>query len=257
MSANLRLIDANGNSYNFPPDFFLAADGWKVSSDVKNIAFAAGGRDTADGFLEARTITIEGAVRASTAAAFETAQRAIKKAVLRGGDLYVSDDVVSRFITVKSPMVDSRYLGDYRLEHPMTINFVVEYPFWEAAAQSAVLSGTGGIVDQEEFTVDNSASDHLTLPVITITADQGYDLPSVKLVNLTDGGMVFEYNDPNFKQGDTLEIDSKAGTVKRNGNDAMAYVVQARFPRLQPQVNTLRYEGATCSLDIVWREVTL
>lgn len=257
MSANLYLIDVQGNRYDFPPSFWLGADSWKASSDVKKIPFANGGRDTGDGFIEPRSIVVQGAIRADNLAAFETALRAFKKAIKRGGALYVSDDPVSRYITVRAPQVESAYIGDYRIEHPAAVSFIVEYPFWEHATETIVTSGTGALIDQEEFDADNSGSDDLALPIITITADQGVDLPSVKLVNLTDGGMVFEYNDPNFRQGDVLEINSKLGTVKRNGNSTIEYVTQGRFPRLQPQVNTFRYEGGDCSLDMVWREVTL
>jgi hypothetical protein len=257
MSANVYLIDSDGNRYDFPPDFFLGDDSWRVSSNVQNIPFANGGRDTADGFLESRIIVVTGAIRADSLAAWETKLRAFKRGVKKGGKFYVSDDHVQRFLTVKAPQVSSSYIGEYRIEHPATISFVVEYPFWQAEAQSLVTTGTGFLTDGEEFSVDNSASDDVALPVITITADQGADVPSVIIRNLTDGGMVFEYNDPNFKQGDILEIDSFNGTVKRNGNSTIEYVVQARFPRLQPMVNTIRYEGADVSMDIIWREIYL
>ena len=90
-----------------------------------------------------------------------------------------------------------------------------------------------------------------------MVADQAADVPSVSLKNLSDGGMLLGYNDPYFVIGDTLVIDCGEGTVKRNGNDTIAYLTTARFLRLQPGVNTFRYEGANCTVRVKFRKVYL
>ena len=252
--ANLRLVAPNGTTYNFPQDFWLDDMSYHTTQSVKNVAFSPGGRDVADGYLEARNIVIVGALRADTLAGMETLERAFHKAMLRGGQLYVSDDVVMRFISVKSPQVNFSYIGDYRYEKPVTVSFVAEYPFWEddTLTESAhVLTG------DDEFTVDNSSSDSLVFPIITIEADQLADIPAAKLINKSDGAMTFEYNDPNFVQGDVLVINCREGTVKRNNNNTISYFNPARFLRLQDVINTIAYEGNACTITISFRKVYL
>jgi len=251
----LSLVDADGNTYTFPADFYLTNDSWGVTSNMKNIPFAHGGRDLGDGCIEARTFMVEGALRADTEALLETKVRAWRKAVLSGGKLYVSGDVVTRYITVRGAVVDSRYIGSYKLEKTANVSFLCEYPFWE---DNTLSSGGGVVTDGDDVVVDNSASDTFVLPVITIEADQSVDVPAFLLRSLSDGGSIFEYQDPNFKQGDTVVIDSKAGTVKRNGNSTIEYVTQCRFTRLQNMAaHTIRYEGASVTLTVEFREVYL
>lgn len=252
--AYLRLIDVNGNIYNFDPSFWLTGDAWRPSQNIVNRSYAHGGKNTADGFLEARSITIEGALLADSLNILETKLRALNKAIRAGGYLYVTDDTVSRYIIVSNGIVDSSYQGDYRTEKPITINFLAEYPFWEdsvSTESSHVLSGDG------EFTVDNSGSDEIIFPTITIEADQGADLPSIKMINKSDGSMAFEYNDPYFMQGDIVEIDCRQGTVKRNSNSTIEYFTVARFLRLQNLINTFGYEGSACTITFSFRRVYL
>lgn len=249
MPAYLYLIDSNGNTYNFPYDFWISDDDFALSSNIKNIAFGAGGRNTADNFPIARSITIEGALRADTLAELETKKRAFYKAVLKGGQLYVSDDTVTRYITVSNANISSSYQGDYRLEKPCTIDFICEYPFWEDATE------TTATFSNSTLTIDNSGSDFILLPTIEITADQGFDIPSLSITNTTDGSMVFSYTDPGFVQGDVLIINSKDGTVKKNNNDAIEYYSPAVFLRLIAASNIFQYSGNDATIKIKYRKV--
>lgn len=249
MSAYLSLVDENNNTYDFPFDFWITDDDFTLSSNIKNIAFGSGGRNTADNFPEARSITIEGAVRADTLAELETKKRALYNACLKGGKLYVSDDTVTRYITVSNAAFSSSYQGDYRLEKPITIDFVCEYPFWQDDTETeAVLAG--GTV-----TIDNSGSDFILLPIITINANQGFDLPSVTVTNESDGNMTFTYNDPNFVIGDILEVDSIDGTVKKNNNNVIVYYSPASFLRLINDTNIITYSGNDATVTVKYRKV--
>ena len=250
----LRLIDLNGNTYNFDNDFWLTTDSWSVTRNIINRSYAHGGRNTADGFIEARQITIEGAIRADTLAELETKNRALQKAIIKGGYLYVSDDTVDRFILVSSGMIDSSYQGEYRNEKPITINFIAENPFWQDDAETNDISIVTG---NENITVDNSGSDDMVFPVIQIDADQGEDLPSIKMTQKSDGVSIFEYNDPNFVQGDSVVIDCQAGTVKRNNNNSIEFFTVARFIRLQNVDNTIAYEGGAATITFKFRKVYL
>jgi hypothetical protein len=106
----------------------------------------------------------------------------------------------------------------------------------------ATLSITGG-------------ADHVVMPVVTISADQGVNVPGVLLRNLSDGGSVFEYNNPLFVAGSVLEIDCAVGTVRLNGNLATEYFVRGAFPRLQPGVNLIEYEGGAATVTFTFRKV--
>jgi hypothetical protein len=253
--ANLYLIDDDGNRYDFPYDFFLKRDSHALTSNVKNIGFAHGGRNTGDKYLQPRTIMIEGQIRGDTPALFESAKRSFEKAVIAGGKLYVSDDFVTRYIQVDGATIDSSYIGQYRQSKPANVSFVAEFPLWQRDTES---TETAVLTDGDSITVDNSDSDVLAYPVITLTADQGADVPSVFLRNIGDGGMALEYNDPNFLQGDVLEIDSYNGTVKRNGNSSIEYFRTPNFLRLQNHAeNEFYYEGADITILITWRVVYL
>ena len=253
----LWIEDQAGNRCDLPADFWLRDDGWSQTANVQHVAFGMGGRDLADGHLEHRVITIEGAVRADTLAALEVKVRAVQKALVAAGKLHVSDDVVPRFIVVANPKVDSQYSGEYRFEKIINVSFVCPDPFWMSDHEYGAETGEYNLLSgNDSFKVDNSASDSIVYPLIRIVADVA-DLPSVKLTNKTDGGMSFEYNEPDFRVGDYLDIDSYYGTVKRNGNDEMAHFSPANFLRLQPSVNDFTYEGAACTVLVVYRRVYL
>jgi len=253
----IRIIDSDNNIYNYPNDFWLSDNGWKVTSKTKNIAFYAGGKDVADNFLQARNITVEGFIRADDLYSLEIIERGVQKATLKGGKLYVIGDVVNRYMEVKAPTVSSNYTNDYRTEKKYNINYMVEYPFWQNATLTEVISILDGSTGGEQFTVDNSESDFLVYPIITIAADQGNDLPYIKLTNLTDNGMFFIYEDPNFLSGNTLVIDCREGTVLLNGVDSFVYFTTPRFLRVQDAINTFFYEGSPCTITITFRKVFL
>jgi len=254
----LRLVDADDNIYNFPDSFWIKDEGWQVSSNVKNIAFAAGGKDTADGYLQSRTILIEGQLRASDKYTLESRFRDLQRAVLSAGRLFVIGDVVNRYIEVSAPMVNSNYSNDYRLEKLYNITYLADYPFWQDTIETEIeriIDFTTGL--SETFQIDNSDSDFLVKPTIKIEADQGYDLPSIRLTNLSDAGMFFLYENSDFVQGDTLIIDCNAGTVKKNGVDTVAYFTTPRFLRLQNTNNSIIYEGNPCTITFSFRRVYL
>jgi len=253
------LVNQAGDVYQFPPDFFIKDDGWSMISNVQHPAYGMGGRDLGDDHLEHRTILLEGAVRADTLGAQETKIRSMQKALISGGKLYVSDDPVTRFIMVSNPKVDSQYIGEYRNEKIVNVSFLALDPFWQADVETVsehILTVTGPTTIVS-FSVDNRGSDSIVYPLFLIEADQGEDIPGLRLTNFNDGGMSLEYNDPTFRQGDYLEIDSYYGTVKKNGNDSFLYFTKANFLRLQPMINNFEYEGASCTLSVIFRKVYL
>jgi phage-related protein len=254
MTPHLTLVDVYGTTYDFPPDFWLIGDGWKLTTNIRNTPFAPGGKDLADGDLEPRAITITGTLRADTLAELEVKRSAFQKAMKNGGRLYVSDDVRTRYLTVSGAMVDTEYQGEYRISKKASVSFNAVFPLWQDDTETVV---TETCTDPTEFDVDNSESEYYAAPVIKIEANRGADVPTITIINLSDSGMRMEYSDPFFVIGDVVEIDCGEGTVKRNGNDTIAYLAQPRFLRLQDIVNEIRVEGATADVTFTWRKVTI
>jgi len=251
MTPVLTLIDDSGNSYTFPEDFWLRDFNLPTNISIKNYTFNAGGRNTADGYPQARQITIQGRLRGDSLSALETKKRAFFFATFKGGKLQMSDDTVSRYIYVKFPDF-SDGIGDWRYSENITITFIAENPFWMDSAQTTV---TKIVTGNDSITVDATGSDFLMFPTIEIENDQSVDNPTVKMYNQDDGSGFFEYADIAFLDGDLLVINSELGTIKKNSNDAFNGFVTPRFLRLQPQSNTFQYEGAACTIRIKYRKV--
>ena len=247
----LTLIDDDSNSYTFPADFWPTDYPIVVNKSVRNFTFAAGGRNTSDGYPQARTFNISGMLRADSLAALETKKRAFVKAVMKGGKLQYSDDVVSRYIDIRSPDLNFS-VGGWRFSENVDLSFICENPFWVDAAETV---STNILTGDDTIYVDLSGSDFLVFPIIEIDNDQAVDNPTVKMYNVTDGSGAFEYNDAAFVVDDVLTIDSALGTVEKNSNDAFEDFSPARFLRLRPENNQLEYEGAAATVKIKYRKV--
>ena len=247
----LTLEDENGNSYSFHPSFSIVNDPWNLRSDIKEFIYANGGKQNGDRYVRSRKIIIEGILYADTQILFDSAFTALKKALLKGGKLSKSD-APTKYINVELDAFEPEN------EHPrhknISITFDAPYPFWEDTTETSSINVVAG---NDNFDIDVSASEHILLPVIEISADQGVDVPSVILKNIDDGGMILEYNNPLFLSGSTLIIDSKEGTIKLNNNLAMEYLLNGTFLRLQPKVNSIYYEGAACTITVKYRKVYL
>ena len=247
----LTLTDDNNNVYTFTLDFWLTDYPLDLTKNILNRSYASGGVNVADGFPEARNITVSGELRDDSLAGLETKKRALFFACMKGGKLKVSDDSVSRYIDVRDPSFSITY-GDYRTEIKVTITFLCENPLW---VDTTLTTDTEVVAGNASLTVDLTGSDFLVFPVIEIENDQAADNPAIRMTQQSDGSMVFEYNDASFVIGDTLVIDCENGTVQRNGNDSIACFDPARFFRLQPMSNTITYEGAACTVRFKYRKV--
>lgn len=253
---NLVLTDEASNVYNLPGSFWIESDPVTIQKNPLNSAYAAGGKNIADEFPGIRTITINGTIQEDTEAAFETAKRSFCLAVLKGGWLTKSADVVSRRIWVDNPDIDWGVLESSKLQD-VTITFLAEFPFWEDATETEdenILAGN------DTVTITTTGTDFLIRPIIEIEADQGVDIPGTILRNIDDGNMECSYDDVTFVSGDLVEIDCKEGTVTRNGGDSKEYFCvnnPGSFLRLQPGTNDIEYEGNACTLRFKYRKLYL
>lgn len=251
MAAQLILEDIDGGTYTFPLDFWIKSSPFQTNKNIVNRGYAAGGRNIADGFPVARTITISGQLRADTLSEMETKKRALSSACLKGGKLSINEDVVSRYIAVSDADLQ---VGEEegRLFQEVSIVFAALNTYWEdttATDDQNVMSGDGS------FTVNATGSDDIIYPIITIDANQSANLPSIKIVNTSDGSTFFAYNDPTFLNGSTLVINSITGTTKRNNVDTSEYIIpMSSFLRLQPISNSFDYEGNACTITVTLRK---
>jgi len=248
--AYLKITNQNGFVYNFPAEFWLESGGISNNINVINKFFTAGGGNVADGFLQARTISISGILRADTPAALDTLKEAFTIACLDGGDLTISDDLKSRFITVKNPSFNySKERG--RLYQEISVDFLAEFPFWQDVAYT---EHPETITGDTSFIVDTTGTVDLVAPIIIITSTDSGGLPGVTMRNITDGGNGFVYSDSLFQLGDVLIIDSGEGTVKLNNTNREENFNPAVWLRLQRGLNTIQYEGGGCTMVIKYRK---
>jgi len=250
--ANLVFTDDNGNVYNFPESFWLLGGGIDSNINVVNSSFAAGGRNISDGFLKSRVISIKGIIQGDTQQLFENEKRAFIQACIRGGKLSISNDVVSRDIDLRFPVFsydqeEGQQLIDY------TVDFVAEFGLWEDTTETVSTNIVAGN-DTITVTVAGDETDFLVKPTIEVDADQSVDLPGVKMTNKSDGATSFTFNSSLFTAGDILTINTKEGSVKRNGSDEDSSF-DGNFLRLQPGDNIIDYEGAACTIIFKFKKV--
>jgi hypothetical protein len=250
----LILTDDNGNVYNFNSTFFIKEEALDSRSSITDRLYANGGRDTGDGGAPARKITVEGQLQAVDKTDFETQLRALNIARKKGGLLSIHNDVVSRSIEVRHGKQTPEW--KYYNTDPgggfvkqITIAFECEFPYWE---DTAFITDSNTLAGDGTFATDCTGSDDVVLPIITITATD--DCPSIKITNLDDGGMYFEYNNPQFVAGSVLVVDSAMGTITLNGNDARSYIMPgSAFLRLQMMNNNFNYLGAACVIIVSYK----
>lgn len=252
MTPVLTLIDDNGETFTFEKDFWLDSYNLNINVSMKNYTFAAGGKNTADGYPMAREITISGILWADSLAELETKKRAFCLACLKGGKLQKSNDTISRYMTVRNASF-SISSGDWPYAENIAVTFTAELPFWVDSSETTISGynpSTGFYFD-----VDATGSDFIMLPRIEIENTSILGTPHFYIQNDTDGGTAFVYEDDSFINGDTLIIDSALGTVEKNGNNAIEFATSPWFVRLQPTVNTLYYYGLDATVNVIFRKV--
>jgi phage-related protein len=252
MTPVLTLIDDDSNAFTFEKDFWVKDYDLNINVNIKNYTYAAGGKNTADGYPKSRQITVKGILWAETLTELETKRRAIFQACLKGGKLQKSDDIVSRYIDVR--YANFAYSqGRWRNAENITITFIAEFPFWQDSSLTTYEIVTPSSLFS--FNVDATGSDFIMLPLIEFENTEGTDSPTVSLTNDTDGGVTFEYQDSGFVVDDLLEVNSSLGTVLKNSNNAVEYATKPWFLRLQPSINTFSYDGSLLTIRIKYRKV--
>jgi hypothetical protein len=255
---NLILVDDDNNIYNFTDDFWTKSKPLTINRSYEHRTNNAGATDVSDGMPKERIITIEGLLWAkdNSLTTFETADRALKKACLKGGKLYYSDDEVSRYMEVKLADIDESE-SDGRTQRQYSITFNAEVPFWQDETETNDINVmTGNPFIPDTFTIDFSDSDWLYIPQIKIEANKGSNVPSVVLQNNSDSNKRFTYTNANFTVGKTFIINGRTGIVTLEGVDDFAHMVAPwQYLRLLNKSNTFEYTGNACTITVTYRKL--
>jgi hypothetical protein len=245
---------AEGDQFILPASLTLEGDDFDLRVDSDERALADGSAAWG-GQVRARKAVVSGLVGdgTSTPEATRALLRQLRAAAARQDQYLATDQGADHFLRLRLlESCDVRWQALWgRSLAQVRLSWLLADPFWYSDAVGQVhedLAGSGSIsVDTGDLAT------WWMPPIITLTAPAGESVPSVTLVNQTDGGVGLTYSDPAFADGATVVIDCERGTVRRDGVDSIRYL-GGRPLRLLPGLNTLSYTGAACAVSIQWRE---
>lgn len=243
------LTDENLNTYTFPATFTVKDLGWKKKIRNIPIAFRDGGDEIGDKKLDSRIITIEGIVsdNATYAATMATINSWLYKTNLKLSITAGKHYNVKSIESAGNPFFDGGFFRVSKLK----FNCIVADPFYYA---DALTTSANIIVASPTIFVVTTTSLFDILPVFEII--NSVNNVTFNLENATDVGNYFNYTDAAFLAGNTLVVDSKAGTVKKDGINSIQYF-SGNWLRLLPGANSFVYTGAACTLNVKYYNLEL
>lgn len=235
-----------GDQVTLPATLVLQDEDAAYRVETEDLALAHGASVWATGW-KGRTLAMAGTLRADTAEALHGLLRTLRAAAARVDQWLLVDGVrMLRLGALQKMDVNlvelwGRTMADVRLA------WTVGDPFWYVVP---VASHTETPAGDGTFTVDAGTVATVDMPLrIRITAPAGASLPSV---TLACGGRSCTYADPALAGGATVEIDSEAGTVRRDGAPSTRWFAGA-WPVLNPGANSWTYAGGACTIEFLWR----
>ena len=244
---------AEGDQYLLPASLTMEGDDFDLRVDSDERALADGSAAWG-GQVRARKAVVSGLVGDGTSDPEPT--RALLRrlrAAARQNQYLATEQGADHYLRLRLlESCDVRWQDLWgRSLAQVRLTWLLADPFWYSDAVGQVhadLAGAGSIaVDTGDLAT------WWMPPILTLTAPAGESVPSLTLVNETDGGVGLTYSDPALSDGATVVIDCERGTVTRDGTDSIRYL-GGRPLRLLPGENTLSYLGAACGVTIQWRE---
>lgn len=238
-------ISITFGTYNFATDAPVSSWEPDVGNKYQEYKLASSdGSKIKDIYLGMRTIKVSGSTLKSTPLLLRTALDSLMHlATLGEQELTLFDD--RQILAIALPPSVKFFRGMTYAEFDMT--FLCGDPFFKKILLTEPAEVT---IDSspKEFVINNPGSE-IAYPIITITADKAItDLIIQNETDIPDGedeGIKFEYEDPAFFNGNTVEVDSRgSGTVYRGTTNTIRYFTGA-FLRLLPGNNTFKYTGDT------------
>lgn len=203
-----------------------------------------GSVEAGDNTVDARSVELEILLIGTSATDHDTQMETLMKYLYRKDQKLFYGPRADRYINIsRLDKTKHEYVDGYaytRSKINVTLKALDPFIYTTAPATSTKAITT----TPQQFTVTNTGNID-TPAVLSITATA--NCPSIKLINLTDDSIGFEYSDIDMLAGQVLVIDTNAGTVARGGLNTINGF-SGSFPRLVEGSNTFQYEGARCSI---------
>lgn len=238
--------------YTLPESLLLKDNDFSIRHESVNVAFADGaalfGRE-----VQTRDVQISGKVWTPTREAHRTLMDQIAaRCTIPDQRLQIEDGYWMPLKKLKDFRASWTPLRD-RSFSEVQIVFAASDPYWYAEDEvTATYTPTGNTILTPNPASGDWPARQWVSPVITITAPGAGSVPSVRLQNLSDGGLQLQYADLNLRNGAVVVIDCANGTVTRNGTDSIQFL-DGEFIRLLAQANQISYTGAACTISFKWR----
>lgn len=238
-------IVKNGDTWQLPANFQLISSGFEKRMEIIAKAFGDGGADRGDNMVGVRQLSLEGQLSANADMQYDNKwDELVLK--LTQKDFYLEDGDW-RILIGGTRMINHSFLPGLRKRlSQIEIDLLALDPFWYYKSLSS--KGEDCPTPPKQFVVLNGGN-YSVYPVIKVTANANNSDMSIK--NITDGDVLFSYQDTGFTTGKELLVDCKDGTVKLEAANTIRYF-NGQFLRLLPGNNTIEYNGADAHVSFEW-----
>ena len=237
------LKDKDNNILYFPPKFYVRSESISRRSSLIQLPFSNLSKETSDGCFNPRRVDVTGILYAADETEAQTLLDSIHAfSSKKDLELWYKGRRIKVDKLLESSLQDT---GKKGFLYNISISYQAGDPFWYGEEKEEVFN-LGGIYGPEySFEIGGTAD---AFPIITLTmADSG------DYISLNISGTQCELSSP-LTVNDVVEIDCYNGTVKVNGEDAIAYF-SGIFPRLLGgENNTIQYTGPECLASFKYSE---
>jgi len=237
------LKDKDNNTLSFPPKFYVRSESISRRSSLVQLPFSNLSKETSDGCFNPRRIDVTGIIYAADETEALTLLDAIHAfSNKRGLELWYKGRRIKIDKLLESSLQDT---GKKGFLYNVSISYQAGDPFWYGEEIEEVFN-LGGMYGHEHSIEVGGTAD--TFPVITLMMADSGDYISLNINGMQCG---LSYS---LAVDDVVVIDCYNGTVKVNGENAIAYF-SGVFPRLLGgQNNSIQYTGPDCLVSIKYSE---
>ncbi|MDR3591586.1 MAG: phage tail family protein [Negativicutes bacterium] len=237
-------IKKGSTIYTLPDYAVLNGLSLSIRSNVAAKLFQHGGLPSGDGKVDTRSIDIAVLVNGENQSDYLSQVNDLKRYLSQSPyRLYVTDtqyfniDILNKF---KEDFIS----GFYMVKSNATATILALDPFLYDEEELSV--STTVTTSPQVFTINNPGN--IDTPItITITANALNS--ALSLINTSDNGRVFTYNDASFTSGKSLVISTWDGSVELNGANSINNFL-GTFMNLLPGDNVFSYTGSACTITM-------